>query len=918
METIMNKRYIISLLAVIFLGISNTEAQEKVYGTANAFPQNAKFNTFDKERPTLLDVVFNGDGTAQDVSGWSYSGYTHQDVTTHGKPTTFWNKNLGRFGMKNGCDWEQNNIPNFYKWVYNANEWTRLENGFSVEAFVRIPETLGTLGDNEKQAKIIGATQGGGFALMVRNGKIQFCVRRNGTYIWATPDDNHMVSPNQYYHIVATFGGNQKDWYAMQLWINGERVYCSTETVTSSSGTMDKPSNENAQCVIIGGDPNNNANQADQGFPGEIYLARIYKDNIGSGEVPQLYNNIKWKTSALTADMCDVVYDGKGYAYDVSPRGIEVQAMKKISTAVNGSLMQKIDGEPKNETASVTGGVWKTEFNPSYGRFVLNSNDVSNMLNPTQYKNVTWGGHPQHFYIIDYKDDKTFKRQQLNGFTMEIVANTDYDTNITASTQNGFTGNQQEGKWFASTETGGTAMLAGSMKDAGLPGSEGDDRNINFIVYTTGKDHYIGTDIIATDPMGDFGSHYAAEIGREQGNTMTQTITELPRGWYRVSCQGFVTGNGSANLIAGTQKKALPNVDANVFSSYKTQQENTIVEHETNIDNYQRYNDNVAAATLFDANPTQYQNEVWVYVNDGTLTIGLEKVDDTGRAFVDNFRLVYGGDVTEIYLSATKNAQETRDKAAYTDPMRFTLRRAFSKDTWNALSLPVSISADQLKANFQADGTTMKLYKLEGIDANRKTLIRFRKVDLDAAGSEGLKANECYVIWPTKIAPTYDASKPYTYTYPEVTNNVYTSSTVTTFDPLYHFENVTAPGYDATYEQNYTTASGTLRYTAYYDKPKNGVSGKFYMVEDGVMYYATKCDWLYASYWILEDVDNVNKSKDFTMLFDDETTGIGSVEGINPGERRVYNLNGQMMGTDNTNTLRKGVYIVNGKKVVIR
>ena len=90
------------------------------------------------------------------------------------------------------------------------------------------------------------------------------------------------------------------------------------------------------------------------------------------------------------------------------------------------------------------------------------------------------------------------------------------------------------------------------------------------------------------------------------------------------------------------------------------------------------------------------------------------------------------------------------------------------------------------------------------------------------------------------------------------------------------------------------------------------------MVEDGVMYYATSCTWLYASYWILEDVDNVNQSKDFTMLFDDETTGIGSVEGINPGERRVYNLNGQMMGTDNTNTLRKGVYIVNGKKVVIR
>ena len=421
--------------------------------------------------------------------------------------------------------------------------------------------------------------------------------------------------------------------------------------------------------------------------------------------------------------------------------------------------------------------------------------------------------------------------------------------------------------------------------------------------------------------MGDFGSHYAAEIGREQGNTMTQTITELPRGWYKVSCQGFVTDGGQANLMANDKRVALQSaVYDNVIKPNKTTQQQMLIDTEQKIDNCQKYNDNVAAATLFDANPTQYQNEVWVYVDNGTLTIGLEKVDDTGRAFVDNFRLVYGGDVTEIYLSATKNAQETRDKAAYTDPMRFTLRRAFSKDKWNALSLPVSISADQLKANFQADEKNkMKLYKLEGIDANRKTLIRFRKVDLDAPNSEGLLANECYVIWPTKIAQTYNEnSEAYTYTFPDATSGSLQHTVVKTYNPLYHFENVTADGYGATSTKDYETSSGTLKYTAYYDRPQGGVSGQFYMVEDGVMYYATSCPWLYASYWILEDVANVNQSKDFTMLFDDETTGIGSVEGINPGERRVYNLNGQMMGTDNTNTLRKGVYIVNGKKVVIR
>lgn len=911
MRHTMNKKYITTILIAVCFSLMTAEAQ-------NVFPQDKNAGDL-STKDTYLDVVFNGDGTAMNVA----DGALLKRYGTNNRVS--WDNTFGRFKFTGNGDYA-GTPTDCFEWTYTQDQWPSLKDGCTLEAFIKTPSTIGT-----GEAKILSATQNGGLALMISKdadkadtwkgeynpSSISFLVgtgTSSNTWYWCSAPTR--VEPNTYYHIVGYYGGSGTadtglGSGTMVLFINGQKV----QTVTGVPQQINQASS-NSQRFVIGGDPSREVNGVEACFPGEILLARVFQTRKTEKEdlkqITQLYNNIKVRNTDVTADLLDVVYDGRGYAYDVSPSKQTIKAMKALRQPNNVNyVMEEITGVPSANFSTLTkGGVWKTEFDPRYGRFTLNSDDVKHDSHPNHNDNTKENGElPQHFYGIDYRNDYDFKLTQLNGFTMELVVND--HTDLTEPNDI----NADEAKWFASTEEGGTAMLTGNQTT-----KDKLERNIAFIVKTTGKDHYIGTDIETTDPMGDFGSHYAAEIGREKENTMTQTITELPRGWYKVSCQGFVTDGGHANLMANDKRVALQSaVYDNVIKPNKTTQQQMLIRTEQKIDNCQKYNDNVAAATLFDANPTQYQNEVWVYVDNGTLTIGLEKVDDTGRAFVDNFRLVYGGDVTEIYLSATKNAQETRDKAKYTDPMRFTLRRAFSKDTWNALSLPVSISADQLKANFQADGTTMKLYKLEGIDANRKTLIRFRKVDLDAANSEGLLANECYVIWPTKIAPTYNENKDaYTYTFPDATSSSLQHTVVTTYNPLYHFENVKADGYGGTYEKNYTTSSGTLRYTAYYDKPQNGVSGKFYMVENGVMYYATSCTWLYASYWILEDVDNVNKSKDFTMLFDDETTGIGSVEGINPGERRVYNLNGQMMGIDNTNTLRKGVYIVNGKKVVIR
>lgn len=64
---------------------------------------------------------------------------------------------------------------------------------------------------------------------------------------------------------------------------------------------------------------------------------------------------------------------------------------------------------------------------------------------------------------------------------------------------------------------------------------------------------------------------------------------------------------------------------------------------------------------------------------------------------------------------------------------------------------------------------------------------------------------------------------------------------------------------------------------------------------------------------LTEDMSKVSISLSY-----ENTTGIINITSMdNSGKSKVYNLNGQYMGKD-ANALNKGVYIINGKKTVIK
>lgn len=64
---------------------------------------------------------------------------------------------------------------------------------------------------------------------------------------------------------------------------------------------------------------------------------------------------------------------------------------------------------------------------------------------------------------------------------------------------------------------------------------------------------------------------------------------------------------------------------------------------------------------------------------------------------------------------------------------------------------------------------------------------------------------------------------------------------------------------------------------------------------------------------LTEDMSKVSISLSY-----ENTTGITNITSMdNSGKSKVYNLNGQYMGKD-ANALNKGMYIINGKKTVIK
>ena len=351
-----------------------------------------------------------------------------------------------------------------------------------------------------------------------------------------------------------------------------------------------------------------------------------------------------------------------------------------------------------------------------------------------------------------------------------------------------------------------------------------------------------------------------------------------------------------------------------------------------------------------DADGTQY----------GDLIIGIAKYSDVGTVYARNIRVYYSGTnefgidsystnnapfsvsfTTDGDIDNEKSNIGGIDEYQYGYARQFNLVRDFGDTSenkvtnpkWEALVLPVNLTVSQVKNAF---GENVQLSELVGL-ANNGHQIRFSTVKLNNNNPDGIaiKAGGCYVIKVTK-APEVGRNDEYTF---DIYNSTFGDYKVpmTYNGPIYQIDGVTRENAltelinknqtgsyaDGVVTKTYTTDDGSLKFTGYFYWNQDGVNNA-YVVSRGKMFYLTTL-WknLTGTMWKLED-DNNGGDKKLSVDFGDGdiTNGISdiTVEGENNvNATGIYNLNGQKV-SDGTTTdnLPKGIYIVNGKKYVVR
>ena len=333
-----------------------------------------------------------------------------------------------------------------------------------------------------------------------------------------------------------------------------------------------------------------------------------------------------------------------------------------------------------------------------------------------------------------------------------------------------------------------------------------------------------------------------------------------------------------------------------------------------------------------DVDSRKYDNSVAVLVEadkdsetgTGTLYIGAgKKANGEGYAFFDNFQLFYMGD-KQWYLDATNTST---DEFAITDgtpsginhnlagddhydfPVAYNIRRYFHVGKWESLILPCTLTGDQVKQTFGGD-KGVQLSVFERVDG---TCVKFRTVDPD---NEGIVAGRPYII---KVGKEADIESKKEYTFPWGND-----ATVNVKGPIYQVKGVVPPTFDGNGVTIEDKTSNVQFHGFYYD-PGEAPAGAYVVNNDNMYHLTSAWNSFVGTSWYITITDAQGNAKALSFSFDGDssTTAIENVtrqeDAAVQTDGFVYNLSGQRVGTrNNMSNLSSGIYIVAGKKVVVK
>ena len=276
----------------------------------------------------------------------------------------------------------------------------------------------------------------------------------------------------------------------------------------------------------------------------------------------------------------------------------------------------------------------------------------------------------------------------------------------------------------------------------------------------------------------------------------------------------------------------------------------------------------------------------------------------------------------DIVFDETAPISEKGEKR-YKENLTMYFKRTFVPGNWNSVILPVNLTKAQFEEAF---GATAKLSEANEVYQDEKSLvIGFKAVEETDGQTVYLKANKPYIIWVDQA--TVEAHQNKTWT---------TTDAGTITGEIYMVDKTQVDGVSYTYDE--TTALNPvsepfligagidpswgltdLQFKASYDPEQSLVYGD-YGWNEGNLYHLKK-DHYMKGYrcWLTPTWDTPSQSQT-TLSFgfgQGEVTGLETAPSADEqGELKVFNLQGQRLSS--LEGVQPGIYIVNGKKMVVK
>lgn len=451
-----------------------------------------------------------------------------------------------------------------------------------------------------------------------------------------------------------------------------------------------------------------------------------------------------------------------------------------------------------------------------------------------------------------------------------------------------------------------------------------------------------------------YGGAWTANIHGARGSVVQTIPTKnmIKEGWYRVSCVGFTTATkGIARLFAaaGTGNASGSTAQSEKFGIADLAKIDAASKPATYVD---------ASNLLATPGVSTYDASVKVYVSKKstggfeTLSFGIQvgsAADDTQDADADawtcfdNFKIEYLGTPPNDLILDEEQTDGGYIKAQAQDdnkPLQKSvvyLHRTMNTDKWNSLVLPISLNVGQVKSIF---GDQVHISKFVGAKEDHPQRIVFDPITADRNDPDAIaiEAGKLYLV-----KPTADGGMPQ-------------GQTVKTFNK---------DGYNISVTDYYTIVGVTFKKkseiadNAYSGRVMGTTGNEDFDTKQQVQFVGTyvKCfdnDRIPANSYVLNGNNQGGKaglwyyrtvetntkgfrgwletigdrpSKGFECEIEgvvDQVNGdVTAIEGIEAEQQHdanIYNLNGQLVrqGATSTEGLPSGLYIVGGKKVVVK